>query len=380
MKMLQLVIAILVSAVGPAFADPSKMPLLPTGQHLSFETGFNISNPRVVRRAIRRAQDDATEAGMRVKPIELGWAEIEEREGRYDLGSFEDGLRDYQERGWRPLVFVRAIDSDDVTIPAYLKGTDNALALSEFDVSSPRLIARYRALMEKIVPLVRKYNGFAIMVANEPDNFLTPNPSLTGQVVSFVASARQIIHAIDPQMAVGVALSNGFDYDDDRDRVRGPLPHHTALINAADIAVFNFYCRQVPISMQVGSVRQRIAARIDAAKGKDIIIQEVGCPSGGAPGFSLEHQRNFFSAYFDAVENTSVRVSVVFQLVDWTQDTIEFYAKALEPILAAEPAFRDNPELIFVYLDQLSSIGLIDAAKGDPKPAWFEFLHALAHG
>jgi hypothetical protein len=364
-------------AMAQAAPDPTGIPLLPPGHHISFETGFNLDNPRVVRQAIRRAQEDATEAGMRVKPLEIGWPEVEPTEGTYRLGEFEEALRDYERKGWRPLVFVRAIDSDDVTIPRYLKGTDDAISLSEIDVSSPEVIARYGELMNRVVPLVRRYNGFAIMVANEVDNFLGPNPELTPQVVEFVTAARDHIHGIDPEMAVGVALSNGFDYDDDGGRIRPPLPHHTALIDAGDIAVFNFYCQQVPISRQADSIRQRLDARIAAAKGKDVIIQELGCPSGGNEAFSFEHQGNFFGEYFEAVRGTPVRVSIVFQLVDWTEGTIEAYGNALKPIFETEPAFRENPNLIFVYLEQLGSIGMIDARTGEPKPAWFEFLDAL---
>ena len=364
-------------SVAVASADPRSIPLLPSGHHISFETGFNIDNSPAIRQAIERYQDEATHAGMRVKPLEIGWAEVEPREGVYRLREFENKLRDYNEKGWWPLVFVRAIDSDDVTIPDYLKGTDDAMSLTEIDVSSSDVITRYNALMNRVVPLVRQYNGFAIMVANEVDNFLGPNPELTPQVVQFVNAARNHIHSIDPNMAVAVALSNGFDFDDDAGRLRSPLPHHTALIDASDIAVYNLYCQQVPISQQAASIQQRLATRISAAKGKDIIIQELGCPSGGAEAFSLEHQRNFFSEYFRVVSGTPVRVSIVFQLVDWTQGTIEAYGNALQPILDAEPAFRENPDLIFVYLEQLSSIGMIDAQTGEPKPAWFEFMRAL---
>jgi hypothetical protein len=234
--------------------------------------------------------------------------------------------------------------------------------------------------MEQVVPVVRRYGGFAIMVVNEPDNFLGPDPSLTPRVVNFVKAARDQIHAIDPDMAVGVALSNGFDWDDDGGRIRGPRSFHTALIDVSDVAVYNMYCTRTPISRLGDSVRQRVQSRINAAKGKDVIFQEVGCPSGGEDGLSIEHQRTFFEEYFKAVSGTSVRVSVVFQLVDWTQGTIKFYADAIQPLFDAEPAFRDNPNLIFVYLQQLSSVGMIDATNGEPKPSWNEFIKALQRG
>ena len=360
-----------------AAAEPSKLPHLPDGQFHSFETGFNIDNPRTVRRAIERFQDEATRAGMQVKPIEFAWEDIEPSEGSYRLREVEERLRDYAERGWRPLVLLRAIDSDDITIPTYLKGTDAAMSLGEIDVSAPRIIDRYGALMERVVPLVRDHGGFAILIANEPDNFLTPRPDLTGRVVAFIEAARERIHRIDPDMAVGVALSNGFDFDDDDGRLREPLPHHLEIIGASDIAVFNVYCLNMPAERQASVIRQRIAARVEAAAGRDIVIQEAGCPSGGAPGLSPEHQRGFFEAYHEAIAGTSVRVSVVFQLVDWTEATIEHYGNALKPILDAEPAFRENPDLIFVYLDQLASIGMVDAITGEPKPAWFQFMKAL---
>ena len=78
------------------------------------------------------------------------------------------------------------------------------------------------------------------------------------------------------------------------------------------------------------------------------------------------------------VYDTPVRLTIAFQLVDWTPATIEFYGNALKPILDSEPAFRENPDLIFVYLDQLGSIGLIDTSNVEPKPAWFEFINVLA--
>ena len=358
-------------------ADTSKLPLLPNGQYHTFETGFNIDNPRSIRNAIEQYQQEATEAGMRVKPIEFGWPEIEPVEGRYELDEVIKRLEEYQQKGWKPIVYIRAIDSDDITVPAYLKGTEDAISLSEIDVSSERFIESYKKLMDVIVPIVRKYNGFIIMVANEPDNFLTPHPELTDQVVNFLNAVRNHIHSIDNQMAAGVALSNGFDHDDDGDVVRQPLPHHLALIEASDVAVYNFYCLHRPLEKQASSIRERIQSRIDAAKGKDVIFQELGCPSGQEAGFSEEFQRRFFQAAYDTMKDTSVRVSIAFQLVDWTEATIKYYGDALRPIMDTEPAFRENPELIFIYLDQLGSIGLINAKDGTPKLAWFEFLKRL---
>ncbi len=211
--------------------------------------------------------------------------------------------------------------------------------------------------MNRVVPVVRQHNGFAIMVANEVDNFLGPNPERTPQVGEIATAARDHIHGIDPEMAVGVALSNGFDQDDDGGRIRPPLPHHTALIDAGDIAVYNFYCQQVPISRQADSIGQRLDSRIAAAKGKDIIIQELGCAGGGTEAFSFDQQGNFFGEYFEAVRGTPARVSIVFQLVDWTEGTIEAYGNALNPILEAEPAFRDNPNLISCILSNWAPTG-----------------------
>lgn len=366
-----------ISSLSAMAETPRPMALLPEGQYHSFEPGFNIDNSRSLRRAIATYQDTATKAGMQVKPFEIAWPDIEITQGQYELDETIARFQEYVENGWRPLVYLRAVDSDDVTVPAYLKGTDDAVALSEIDVSSPEFIAAYNRLMDVIVPLVREYNGFAIMVANEPDNFLTPNPHLTDQVVTFVTQARRHIHQIDSKIAVGVTLSNGFDHDDDLDAVREPLPHHLALIAASDIAAYNLYCLKVSADDQARSIRSRLQSRIAAADGRDIIIQELGCPSGADAGFSEEFQRHFFEQAFIAMEDTSVRVSVVFQLVDWSDATIQFYGEALKPLFEAEPAFRDNPNLIFLYLDQLGSIGVIDAADGSPKPAWFEFLDVL---
>lgn len=371
------VLLLFLSTGFPANADTSSMPLLPAGQYHTFETGFNIDNSWTLKKAIEKYQQQATEAGMKVKPLELDWSEIEPKEGKYNLEETIEKFETYSEKGWRPFVYLRAIDSDDITVPKYLKGTDDTISLSDIDVSSPRFIARYNKLMDIIVPLVRKHNGFAIMIANEPDNFLTPNPELTDQVITFLNAARNHIHVIDSKMAVGVALSNGFDHDDDANNIREPLPHHLALIKASDIAVYNFYCLKLPQEEQAGSIKARIQSRIAAAKGKDIVIQELGCPSGQKAGFSEEFQKRFFELAYNEMQDTSIRISIVFQLVDWTEATIKFYGDALRPVMDAEPAFKENPELIFLYLDQLGSIGLVSAKDGTPKPSWFEFLKAV---
>lgn len=354
------------------------MRLLPEGQHHTFQTGFNIDTPPAIRQAIVDLHRQASAAGMTVKPLELDWSELEPREGVYDLAEAIAALETYREQGWRPLVYLRAIDSDDLPVPAYLKGTEDTVALGEVDVSDPRFIDSYRRLLDVVVPLVRAHDGFAILVANEADNFLTPNPDLTGQVVTFIEAARAHVHAIDDGLAVGVALSNGFDYDDDTGGLRGPLPHHLAMIEASDLAVYNFYCLQVPPGEQPASVRDRLQARVDAAAGREIIIQELGCPSGADAGFSEAFQQGFFEAAYAAMADSPVRVSVAFQLLDWSDATIRYYGEALRPLFEAEPAFRDNPELLFVYLDQLGSIGLVRAEDGRPKPAWTTFLEAVA--
>ncbi len=353
---------------GPSPVE-SDIPLLAPGSHLGMMIGFEVY-PLATAAEADAKWGEAVAAGMKIGRVHLDWSSLETAPGRYDLTPLRDALTALTDDGLAPLVSIYTVDSEGYVVPPDLMSADT----EEFLVDGKRLddadvLARYRALLDQALPIIAEHGGWGILLANEPEAVFDADPSAVSALRNLVVDARDHIHKSYPDLAVSATLTMSDPFGE-RDL--------SELITEFDFATFNYYPLAASLDAlepTVEKVRSDFDAIVAAARGREVVIQELGCPSGYGPdttvmGASEAMQRDFFRRAFAEIESRDqVRAAFVFQLVDWSPGL----AAELGESLRAEgfPEFADRFE------EWLRTSGLITYDLGAEKPAWAEFIAAL---
>lgn len=358
---------------GPAYA----FSLLDSGIYLGVQPGFELNDPDGASAAVQTKLQEAFDAGVSVVPVGAEWPELEPSLNNYNKETLRQRLEYAEQRGLKPVPLLYLIDSEGVLLPDYLNPDgEKLIPLTQVDITDPKIINRYKALLDWVVPMVAEHGGFAIMVGNEPDNHLEDTPGEAPEILEFLRQVKNYIHGINPDMAVGITLSDGFD----------KLQSYSIdLVNESDFASFNMYCSLEDFEIDAQQIAARLDRRINAANGKPVMIQELGCASGLETDPALaaamqERQKQWLEATFELMETRpSIRVAMIFQLMDWGEWLLNYYRELLRPVFMEET--NGDVELTNMILDMvmasLGSIGLLEA-DGSPKPAWNLFLAEVA--
>ncbi len=202
-------------------------------------------------------------------------------------------------------------------------------------------------------------------------------PSLVEEYLSFLEQERDYIHSLNPDMAVGVTLTANLEHDPELMQ---------SLVDASDFGSFNFYCEggttdgaEYGGSASYESLNSRfVNNQLVVAKGKDIVIQEMGCPSGFEdnqdtttyPGY--DGQAEYFQSMQRIIaENPSIRAAFQFQLIDSNAaDDQKYYGG----ILLDEGLSED---VVTGILEGLGTLGVLKYDDGSEKPGWNAFFELL---
>jgi hypothetical protein len=358
----------------PAVGDPRGLPVLPEGNHLGLWPTYDVLPIGTAAIADRRLLEIRT-AGMKVARVHVAWGDLEPSPGHFELDELHQALVTATGEGLAIHLLIETIDSDGFSLPPDLVDSRVEYGLRDglrFD--DPVILARFAALLDRVVPALGGHRVFAISVGNEPDNRLDDIPSGSAQGVAWIAdvsrfleAARARIHTQLPAVAVAITVAQGSLQKGVT--ILGPL------IDAGDAAVFNYYCQDRDFQVKPASV---VAAELDAleqlAGARPLILQELGCPAGqpgSEIGASEAAQAEFFAEVGrQLVSRPELRAAFGFQLVDWS------------PSLVAEitQALRDEglDRLAAQYGETLSTIGFIRYDDGSPRPAWPVFVDAIA--
>ena len=186
----------------------------------------------------------------------------------------------------------------------------------------------------------------------------------------FLSEVKEHIRTLDPDMAVTVTFAEG-SLDDD-------TPGIDALLEVCDVACWNFYGAESRVSSPYfvaqteKEIRSDIRRMLDVSGEKNIVIQELGMYSGNtALNSSRETQLRFFELFFTEMKRTErIKAAYIFQLVDWSPEVTEIFARLLEEEGLPE-------DFIEQFSESLETIGLIDYDTGERKIAWDEFVFRL---
>ncbi|MEL7531823.1 MAG: hypothetical protein AAFN10_10970, partial [Bacteroidota bacterium] len=302
-------------------------------------------------------QRNAILKGMKIARIQVDWSELEPRPGEYELSELEAQLQANHAAGRETMLTLSSLDSDAYTIPEDLLGEAFSGAV---------LLDRYKALMDRIVPMMSNNSGWLITIANEPDTHFEEDPDLWKEVRDMVREMRVYIHQLDPNMAVSITLTEGGFAAG----VKGIRP----IVKECDLICFNYYGQGLMGALDSpDEVRADLDEIFNAFPAMNLVIQELGCSAGyesgsNMEGANLENQRLFFETVFEYMEQQPrFRAAVVFQLVDWSPATSGIFRQDLLDGGVDE-------DFVNVFLESLETLGLIRFSDGSPKPAWNEFL------
>ncbi|MFK7838688.1 MAG: hypothetical protein AB8B83_00010 [Bdellovibrionales bacterium] len=337
---------------------------------MGIHVGFNIKNPKPTQQSIKRGLKQAIQAGLSLTAPYTDWALLESKNGKYNKHELKEVLDNAKEKGLRPLLFIPAIDSEELVIPEYMKGEGNFDIIGNRRLDDPFVIERYKKLLDWVIPMASEYDAWGLLVGNEPDNYLDDHPEKTDEIVNFLIAVRDYAHTLNPKMAVTMSLNNG-----SIENKQNAFIHK--IIKESDFAAYNFYCNDtIKGGVSYDEVKSRLNIRIKAAENKDIIFQELGCPSGSpniqSPLISSEEkQRQWFETFFKIMQETpQIRGAYLFTLVDGDDN----FAKMYNDILKEE----GMPESFINYIvEAFSTIGLIDYKTGKFKTGWDEIIKGI---
>jgi len=311
--------------------------------------------------------DDAIAAGMDIGRVQVDWSELEPSPGVFVLDELEEDLQALEDDGLQIMVTLSTIDSLEYTMPADLVDPQQPLALADgMTFDDPIVTERFAALLDAVVPVVVEHGGFLITVGNEPDNHFEDNPAFAAEVAGFTAAAREHAATIDPTLAISMTLTYG-SVD--------TYAVSTQILDVVDVATFNFYCDGEGPDI-AGTVAPRMAAMLEVAGNKPVVIQELGCHAGWDDmptmlGTSPEAQAAFFEAVRDEMlAEPRLRAAYVFQLLDWSP--------ALTDLFAAELlAGGFDQTTIDFFTESLGTLGLCRWSDASCRPAWDVVLDTL---
>ncbi|MGV6800851.1 MAG: hypothetical protein ACWA5L_02890 [bacterium] len=224
---------------------------------------------------------EALNAGMTIGRAQVDWSVLETSKGVYDEVALREQL-DYATRnGLKPYVTFSTLDSFGPTLPSYLMDPDGTIR-DDLDLDSQEVLDGLKDFLDWFVPILTEYQVWGVSVANEPDSPIEDNQFTISESLTFFTTAMSHIKSIDPDIAVTLTFSG---------TSKDTLPGFTReIILASDIVAINYYCLKPDMLVGTpGDWAAELGSWMQAARGKEIFIQELGCPvgygddGGGAP-------------------------------------------------------------------------------------------------
>lgn len=284
------------------------------------------------------------DAGVRLLSKDLAWRDLEPAPGAYDFRPVEEFTRGLPMLGCRGYVLLKTLDTNNRALPA-------DLANKPFD--DPTVRARFAALLRALAPkLTERVDD--VSLGNECDIYLGEHPEETEPFAGFAEHGRRTLRALHPNLPVGVTTTVGGL------RARPRLVRR--LHRAMDVVPMTYYplgerFRLLPIS----DVASAFAQMTQAAGGRPLLVQEIGCPAAPRLGGSEDAQAAFVDAVFDAMERHAAGIAFVnfFLLYDFGDKWVDTFLRYYR---LPDPNFR-------AYL---ATLGL-RRSDGTPRLAWTRF-------
>lgn len=358
------------SSQGGSGSSPAgNMPRLDSGRHLGMIVGFE-AYPSGTQTVVDQMWNQALTAGMKIGRVQVDWSALETAPGVYDQSDLTDGLEALEADGLQPFVTLCTVDSEGLELPADLLNSTTGRLADDMSLDNEVVIARLRSLLDWMVPIISQYGGWGLSIANEPACYMEDLGGDSSDLVAFLTAARDHVRTLDSRLAVTMTMTFG--------EIQAGADYLPAIISKCDVACFNYYGLNPDLTILdcMADVSTHFDQMISTASGKEVIIQELGCPAGFDNGTSYigtspEQQRAFFEEAFTALRTKpKVRAAFVFQLVDWSQSLTSLFGQILR-----DEGVEDS--FVRRFEEWLMTIGFCTYDDGTQRPSWDEFLECL---
>lgn len=353
---------------GVARADPEDLPLLAPGNHLTIQRAEEFKFSPAVEAELDAKWDAAVARGMDIAMVGVDWVALEPEPGVYDKAKLEEPLKACRTKGLQPVLLLTTIDSEGYySMPSEFVNPSNDDKLAKgMHIDDPKIIARYKALLDWVVPMLLEYNGFLLTVANEPECIFGGKPEEQQQFVNFLIAAREHTRTMTKDLPVTATLTRAV--------LTGDLDN---VIAECDVAYFNYYGQADDLEPEPPSmVSQRIDQLLAVARGRQLLLQETGMPSGYedkpssinvTPEMQCEFLENLFAKLKAEPRFRGACVSVL-------PDMPDEFCDALEQLYLDEGLPKSLTTRI---RESFKTVGLCRSTDGSGKPAWNTFLAGL---
>jgi hypothetical protein len=327
-------------------ATPRSYPTAHPGKVLFGLTVNPFANEGTSNQALQRQFDRSVQAGITFMVSSGKWDEIEPQTGHYKFDSLDYQVTQAQKLNLPIAYTLRLIDTVDRTMPAELKKTR---------WTDEKMRKRVLQLVDALAPHFKDRVRW-FMFGNEIDGYFTQKPS---EVSDYVELYRIVSERIK-QRVPGIQVSSTVMY--------GGIDHLNGLLkpleNNFDFLAFTYYPLNPDFTVRDPDTARPDLARIRAAaKGRKVVMQEIGYPTSPLNNSSEEKQAQFFQNVSSELRaNSDVFVAANFFLLadlsdSFVNDLARFYR-------------LPNAKVFRAYLQTL---GMFDL-QGRPKKSWPVFL------
>jgi len=345
------------------------LPLLAPGNHLTIQRAEEFKFSDAVEAQLNAKWNTAVAKGMDIAMVGVDWVALEPAPGVYDKAKLEEPLKACQTKGLQPALLLTTLDSEGYyALPSeFVDPNDDDKLAKGMHIDDPKIVARFESLLDWVVPMLLKYNGFLLSIANEPESLFGGKGEEQQQFVNFLIAAREHTRTITKDLPVTVTLTRAV--------LTGDLDN---VIAKCDVAYFNYYGQADPFTAPEppSMVSQRIDELLAVAKGRQLLLQEVGMPSGyedkpSSINCTPRMQCEFLENVFKKLKaEPRFRGACVFLMPDMSEE----FCAALEQIYLGEGLPKSLTTRI---RESFGTVGLCRNTDGSGKPAWNTFLDGL---
>lgn len=250
-------------------------------------------------------------------------------------------------RGFRIQVVLSVVNTN-------VRETPTDLVNVPFDSSLMR--TRFHALVDAIVPILNP-NVAYLSIGNEVDVYLSQHPAEWQAYKTFYQDAISYLRQRAPSLKLGVTTTYSGASGIDSLNIRN-------LNDSSDFFILTYYPIGNQFAPQLPSVASaEIAQMVALARGRPLILQEVGYPAASSLGGSEQAQAQFVTNIFSAwqTQGTAIPFLNFFCMHDFT--TAQCDSLALYYGYPGNQPFKDF----------LGSLGFRQV-NGTPKQTWQAFL------
>jgi hypothetical protein len=282
-------------------------------------------------------------AGVTRAPITYAWGALEPEPGQYEDGNLALAALFFPAMGMSIDIAVTPIASNRLVMPKDLAGRD---------LDDPEVIRRYLELIEHVLLVLAGADVRLLLVGVEVDAYLGNDETTWEAYASFVAQVTPSIHAIQPELEVGVQSTTYSRMVDSA--------QWTGIDAATDIVATSYY----PLDGLMARDPAEISGDFDALAAlypdRIIRIVEAGFPSSKGNGSSEELQAQFIHELFAAWDDHASQILSITLAVE--HDYGPGYVDAISAFYGEK---RER------YASFIGTIGLRHwDLDGNPKPAW----------